>query len=267
MKFDAYCASIQGPTLPEVAEVLASRTGGQVHSGKPMRRYSANLRIDMCGRLAAWAGLDPASGAIYVEGKGETSPLLATTIREAFPDHACPRADVCEDYDEPGVFEQLQALVRAHKGPRVAGQYIALPDDTSDGRTWTAGARGGVGYIRVYEAGKHPDRVHLNKPNWSRLELECRPHYARDKRAAATMRPSEFWGFTAWTHRVGEAVTQTALERFEPEIRRYSHDKTTRYIANMFRRHISAMKENGEDFYRTCEAIWQEEDEFTKGKK
>lgn len=267
MKFDAYCASIQGQTLPQIAEVLASRTGGHVQSGKPMRRYSSNLRIEACGRMVAWAGLDPASGAIYVEGKGETAPLLASSIREAFPDHACPRADVCEDYDEPGVFERLQALVRANKGPRVAGGYIALPDDKTDGRTWTAGARGGVGYIRVYEAGKHPDRVHLGRPDWSRLELECRPHYARDKKAAATMSPVEFWGLSAWTHRVGEVITQTALERFEPEIRRYSHDKTTRYIANTFRRHLVEMIANGEDVTRTFQAVWQEEDEFTKGKK
>lgn len=266
MKFDAYCASINGPSLPDVANVIASRLGGQVLSGRPMRRYSANLHIQQCGRLAAWAGLDPASGAIYVEGKGETSPELASVIREAFPDHSCPRADVCEDYDEPGVFERLQELVRANKGPRVSGQYIALPDDDSDGRTWTAGARGGVGYLRLYEAGKHPDRVHLGRPNWSRLELECRPHYARDKQAAATMKPVEFWGMSAWTHRVGEAVTQTPLQRFEPEIRRYSHDKTTRYIANTFRRHLMEMIENGEDLARTFQAVWQEQDEFNRGR-
>lgn len=266
MKFDAYCASIQGPTLPDVAGVIASRLGGNVQSGRPMRRYSANLQVEQCGRVAAWAGLDPASGAIYVEGKGETTPDLVDVLREAFPHHACPRADVCEDYDEPGVFERLQSVVRAHKGPRVKGQFIALPDDVADGRTWTAGVRGGVSYIRVYEAGKHPDRLHLGRPNWSRLELECRPHYARDKQAAATMDPLQFWGFSAWTHRVGEAVTQTALQRFEPEIRRYSHDKTTRYIANTFRRHLAEMIENGEDLARTFQAVWQEEDDFRRGR-
>jgi len=266
VKFDAYCASIQGPSLPEVAEVLASRLGGQVQNGKPMRRYAANLHTEQCGRVAAWAGLDPASGAIYVEGKGETTPLLADAIRNEFPAHACPRADVCEDYDEPGVFERLQAVVRSNKGPRVKGQFIALPDDVSAGRTWTAGVRGGVGYIRVYEAGKHPDRVHLGRPNWSRLELECRPHYSRDKHAAASMSPVQFWGLSAWTHRVGEAVTQTALQRFEPEIRRYSHDKTTRYIANTFRRHLAEMIQNGEDLTRTFQSVWQEEDQFREGR-
>jgi hypothetical protein len=142
----------------------------------------------------------------------------------------------------------------------VKGGYVALPDDEQDGRTWAAGVRGGVGYIRVYEAGKHPDRVHLNRPHWTRIEGEIRPHYARDKVAAAKMQPLQVWGLTSWTHRVGEALTQCEIERFEPEVRRYSHDKTTRYIANTFRRHLAEMMADGLDVGRTFQQVWDEED-------
>jgi hypothetical protein len=78
------------------------------------------------------------------------------------------------------------------------------------------------------------------------------------------MQPLDFWGLTAWTKSVGEALTQTPINRFEPEIRKYSHGKTTRYIANTFRRHLQEMIENGEDVTRTFQAVWEEEDSYKR---
>lgn len=260
MKFDGYGATIRGHQLGYVAERLAASLGGIVGMGKPMRRYAQTLSIDAGPRMAAWIGLEPHTGMIYVEGKGETTPQLVAGIREHFPDHTAPRLDVAEDYDDPGAFQALQSLIRQHKGDRVKGGYVALPDDAQDGKTWAAGVRGGVGYIRLYEAGKHPDRVHLGRPDWVRAEVEVRPHYARDKAAAATMSPLEVWGLTAWTHKVGQALTQVDINRFEPQIRRYSHDKTTRYIALTFRRHLEEMLGNGEHLEATIRDVWREED-------
>lgn len=264
MKFDGYGATIRDKELPYVAHCLADSIGGIAAKGKPMRRYASTLSIDVGPRMAAWIGQDAASGAIYVEGKGETTPALVKAIRVHFPDHSAPRVDVAEDYNEPGAFQALQAIIRGAKGPKVKGGYVALPDDQEDGKTWAAGVRGGVGYIRLYEAGKHPDRLHLAKPDWVRAEAEMRPHYARDKAAAAKMQPIDVWGLTAWTHRVGQALTQCEIDRFEAEMRHYSYDKTTRYIALTFRRHLEEMKANGEDIDRTFQAVWQEEDEFKR---
>ena len=171
MRFDAYAATIKGPHLGEVANLLAGSIGGIVSSGKPMRRYANTLSIDAGPRMAAWLGLDTTSGAVYVEGQGEPSPDLAAAIRQHFPVHACARADVCQDANKPGAFDAFMDLVRANKGQRVKGGYVALPDDAVDGKTWAAGARGGIAYCRVYEAGKHPDRIHMGMPDWARLEF------------------------------------------------------------------------------------------------
>lgn len=260
MRFDAYAATIKERELGYVAETLATSLRGFICKGRPMRRYASTLNIDVENRTAAWVGLDAASGAVYVEGKGATSPALAKAIRVHFPEHSAPRLDVCEDYDEEGAFDALQAIVRGSKGVRVKAGYVALPDDVQDGKTWAVGARGGVGYVRLYEAGKHPDRVHLGRPNWARLELECRPHYARDKAAAALMSPLDVWGLSSWTQHVAQAVTTCEVSRFEPEVRKYSFDKTTRYLAMTFRRHFEEMKSNGEDIGRTFQAVWEEED-------
>ncbi len=261
MRFDAYCATVRDAGFSAVVGELAGALGGVDKDFRPMRRYGVTRAVEVGGRMAAWVGQDAASGAIYVEAKGETSPMAANALRVHFPDHTCPRVDVCEDYDEPGAFQQLIGLVREHKGPRVKSGFKELPDDEDDGKTWAAGVRGGVAMVRVYEAGKHPDRVHLGRPDWARLELECRPQYAAGKAKAATMSPADFWGFSAWTHRVGEAATMAALKRIEPVVRHYSHDRTTRYLALTFRRHWQEMIENGEHIQRTLEAVWQEEDE------
>jgi hypothetical protein len=264
MRFDAYAATIRDQKIDYVAHSLAECLEGIVARGKPMPRYGEVLNIDVGSRMAAWVGVNSDSGNIYVEGKGETTPGLAESLRVNFPDHTAPRIDVCEDFNEPGAFDALIRIVRGAKGPRVKGGYVALPDDVEDGKTWAAGVRGGVGFIRCYEAGKHPDRVHLCKPDWARLELECRPHYARDKAAAARMSPLEVWGMSSWTRAVGEAVTHVEIPRFQAEIRQYSHDKTTRYIANTFRRHFEEMLANGEHIERTLRSVWEEQDEFDK---
>jgi len=262
MKFDAYGATIREQEFSYVAESLASSIGAIVAKGKPMRRYSHVLNIDDGPRMAAWVGWDTQSGNVYVEGKGDTTPRLAQAIRVHFPEHSAARIDVAEDYDGPEVFDALQRLVRANKGPKVKGGYVALPDDVEDGKTWTAGVRGGVGYVRVYEAGKHPDRLHLGRPNWVRAEAEMRPHYARDKVAAARMSPLDVWGLSAWTHRVGQALTQCDINRWEPEIRQLSQDKTTRYLALTFRRHWEQMLEDGLHIQATIEQVWKEHDEL-----
>ena len=261
MRFDAYAASINGHELGHVAECLSASLNGVVCRGNPMRRFSSTLNIHTGHRTAAWVGQDASTGAIYVEGKGDTSPELAKALRAYFPEHSAPRIDVAEDYDGPEAFDALQRIVRANKGQRVKGGYVALPDDVQDGKTWAAGVRGGVGYLRLYEAGKHPDRVHLGRPHWVRAELECRPHYSRDKRAAARMTPLEVFGMSAWTQKVGEALTQVSIPRFEPEVRQFSHDKTQRYVALTFRRMFEQMISDGEHIEATIKQIWREDDD------
>lgn len=265
MRFDGYAASISGPDFMSVSHDLARELGACLEQGSPMRRYGLTLQLVEGGRQVAWIGEDKANGLVYVEGKGETSPAFVESVRRLYPKHQAPRLDVCEDYDDPQAFEVLQAMVREYKGPRVWGGYVALPDNPQDGRTWAAGKRGGVAYIRLYEAGKMKDRLHHGRPNWARLEVEARPHYADQKAAAATMQPHEVWGLAAWTHRVGEAVTGTGLPRYEAAVRHYTRHKTTEYLARTFRRHWEWMleAEAGDQaavIQRLME-VWSEDDE------
>lgn len=265
MKFDAYGATVRGDFSSfKVAGILADSMNGIVTKGKAIRRFGETISVDVDNRMAAWVGQDTNTGHICIEGKGETSPALASCIRANFPGHTAFRLDVCEDYDEPGAFGRLQALIRASKGARVKAGYVALPDDVKDGKTWSVGKRGGTGYLRLYEAGKHPDRLYLNRPDWARAELECRPHYAADKAAAASMSPSDVWGLSAWTQLVGEALMQSPVNRYEPEFRKYSHDKTVYYVATKFRRCLETMLDDGLHLEASFRQIWAETDELRR---
>jgi hypothetical protein len=266
MRFDAYEATLPvgGVEWDGVAALLASEMGGQLRRGRPRQRYGEVLEVVDAGRCPVWVGRDRGNDLIHIEGKGETTPDLVQVVRRRFPEHSCTRADVAEDY-RGGVptFELLQSLVRQHKGPRVYGGYVAKPDQPEDGSTWVAGKRGGVSFMRLYEAGKKADRAHLNMPDLVRLELEVRPHYASDKRAAAAMSPVEFWGVSAWSKRVGEAVFAVDVPRFEVPPRAYDRDKTTLYVARTYRRHLVGMLEDygdAECVFREFRAIWAEDD-------
>lgn len=266
MRFDGYGATIRTGTPRAVIECLSDSLHVSHGQGPALRRYGVTTGFHVGQRLAAWVGIDRVSGNVYVEAKGETSPAVVASLREHFPGHAAPRLDVCEDYSGEGAFSSLQALVRANKGPKVTSGYVALPDDEEQGRTWAAGKRGNgsPAYIRVYEPGKMKERVGVFPVDAARIELEAHPHYARDKLAAATMSPLQVWGLSSWTHRVGQALTQVEIPRFEAQMREYSYEKTTRYLATMFRRHLSEMIANGEDMQRTFQAIWKEEDELKR---
>ncbi len=262
MRFDGYGATIRTDNPREIALCLADALNTKPETGPAIRRFGVTTGFNAGPRLAVWMGIDPNpdTDIVYIEAKGETTPQVVEAIRREFPLHSVPRLDVCQDYDEPGAFEHLQALVRANKGPRVKGGYVALPDDTNDGRTWAAGTRGGVGYVRIYDAGKHPDRIHLGRPNLARAELEGRPHYAKDKAAAASMSPLDVWGLCRWTHQVGESLARCSINRYESENRQYSHDKTTLYLARTYRRYFEEADRNGEDAVRNFRDVWAADD-------
>jgi len=259
MRFDAYAGTIRNVDPEVVLRALAHSLAGTVEDGPRLRRYGQTLQIVREGAPAVWVGQDDGNDSVYFEGKGASSPLLAEAVRKHFPSHSVARADVCQDFDAPGAFSELQALIRAHKGAKTKGGYVRLPDDDSDGSTWAAGVRGAPTYVRLYEAGKMPERVHLGRPDWVRCELEARPHYAVHKQVSALLAPAEFWGLSRWASRVGQAVTGTEIPRVE-----IRHDSakagTWDYIARTFRRFLESELDAGVDAERMLRFKWQEQD-------
>ena len=264
-RFDAYAPTLRGVSLESCVRVLESELGCAARSGGSRRRYGQVVDLKIGADLVAWVGHDHASGDLYLEAKGETTPEVVQAVRGHWPKHSAARLDVCGDWDGELMFDYLQEVAREVKGQKVRAGYVALPDDPSEGRTWAMGKRGGVAYARLYEAGKQKEKAHWCRPNAVRFELEARPHYARDKVAAATMTPAQVFGITPWSRRVAAALFQREIERFEAEVKISTHDRTTLYIARAFRRHFSEMLEDLGDWEcvgRELASVWAGDDEF-----
>ena len=263
-RFDAYAPTLRGVSFDQVVHTLSRETGAGLREGSTRRRYGVVADIMVGSRLAAWVGEDRGNGCVYVEAKGDTTPELVDVIRNRWPDHSVARADSCVDFDGEGVFDYLQELAREVKGDKVKAGYVALPDDPEEGRTWAIGRRGGVAYARLYEAGKQADKAHWCRPHAVRFEVEARPHYARDKQAAAKMSPLELFGLASWSARVASIILDTQVPRFAPAVHVSTHDKTTLYLARAFRRHFAELLEDLGDWEcvgREIQAIWSEDDQ------
>lgn len=268
MRFDALGASIRDVEAGFVASTLRRELGGILYRGKPQKRCPVVLSIDVGARQAAWVGFDEVNGIVYVEGKGETTPDLVAAVRGHFPGHSAPRLDVCEDYKGPGAFQQLQVAVRAAAMRKARGAapklgYTAFPDDPVAGATWGSLIRGGVAYLRMYEPGKMKERAEQG-PDAVRVELECRPHSAAEKRAAASMTPLEVWGMAGWTQRVAEALAGVEVPRYIAPTSRYTQERTTVYLARTFRTHLQGLLEAHGDWEcvgREFADVWRLDDE------
>jgi hypothetical protein len=270
MRFDAYHGNVWEGRFDHVAELIAHHLHGRVQRGRPRGRYGCVLDVFDGAESVGWVADDTVNQTSYFEFKGQRSPDVAKALREGLAPgaHNVSRADVCEDYCEPGAHLRLVQLVdRAKQDPRVLSEAIT-PRDGDRGETVYWGSRKSSLLVRVYEKGKQKENLHLRRFDWARLELQCRPSKAEHKRLAATLDPLSLWGFGKWTKNVAEAATGLELERFAPPQEAPQFDRTTVYIATAFRRHFEEMKSEGMDWEcigREFEAIWKHSDTIKRG--
>jgi hypothetical protein len=271
MRFDAYCGNVRGHHAEQVAEVIAFSCKARIERGKGRRRYSDVFEVRDGNLGLGWVGTDTALGAAYFEFKGSATPQAVDSIRRhwAAPEHTVSRLDPCEDYDDPKAFERLLALVDAHVDPRVQSDIIA-PRNGNRGRTVYWGTRKSQAMVRVYEAGLMKDRLHMARPHWTRAEAEMHPHKSLLKIAAATLSPVQAWGLAGWTQRVAEQLCQVDVPRFSVPQEPPRFDKTTRYLAQTYRRHWEQLLEDFGDFEcigREFREIWRLDDEAQEAMK
>lgn len=264
MRFDAYAGNVYGAGAEEVATMVAHAAAGRVERGRPRRRYSDVYEVKDGNALVGWVGLDGQLQAAYFEAKGETTPLVSGAIRKHWPsDHTVSRLDSCEDFNEEGTYGRLVGLVDAACDPRVQSDQIA-PRNGDRGVTTYWGARTSRVLVRVYEAGKMKDRLHLCKPHWVRAEVQVRPGKSVEKRQAATVSPVDAWGFAAWSKRAAETLAGIEVQRFAPPSESPEFDRTTLYLARAFRRHWQELLAERGDWLcvgRELEEIWRQDDE------
>lgn len=218
VRFDAYSATTTAAKAPDMLSVLAQSAGlGAFHrmsQGKGFHTFGERIGIKNEQGVewgsVMWGGRQ--GDRVMVEVKGEATPKAVEELRSRFP-HRCTRVDACADFDAPGSFESLlgvcQDIKKAH---RLKGEKQGDWDDFPElGRTLYLGARASVCRVRLYEKGKQPEYRHLERPEWTRIEVQVRP--AKEAKAAfSELSPVEVWGASSWTRELAGKVLQEHID-------------------------------------------------------
>lgn len=263
MRFDAYAGNVSGSCAEEVATMVSWALKARVERGRPRGRYSDVFEVSDGAMPLGWVARDAYLDTSYFEFKGSGTPAASAAIRKHWPEkHSVSRLDSCEDYDGADVLDRLVSLVDQCKDPRVKAKAI-VPRSGDDGATYYWGASTSRVMVRVYEAGKMKERLHYGRPNWVRAEAQVRPGKSLEKQAAAHISPLDAWGFSGWSRRAAERLSECEVQRFAPAADVPMFDKTTLYLARQFRRHFEEMLADLGDWEclgREVQAIWAADD-------
>lgn len=223
VRFDGYTATTTEANHYQLAELFGE--GFQVKEGHGFHQFGHRLGFkDETGvevGSVQWGGGQ--GNRTMIEVKGERSPEVVERLRRRFG-HRCTRMDSCADFDAPGSFERLlgacMRVKRAHKlkGER-QGDWEDFPEQ---GRTQYLGARTSVTRLRLYEKGKQPEYVHLDRPEWVRAEIQVRP--AKEAKSGfSVLSPLDAWGASAWSK---ELAGEILADHVDPHPAGYTWRKT-----------------------------------------
>lgn len=218
VRFDAYSATTTEATASEMMGLLADGAGlGQfdrMNQGKGFHTFGDRIGIKNADGVewasVMWGGRQ--GERVMVEVKGDSTPRVVEALRSRFQ-HRCTRVDACADFDAPTAFESLLKACTAIKAQhRLKGEKQGDWDDFPElGRTLYLGSRASVSRVRLYEKGKQPEYRHLDRPNWTRIEVQVRP--AKEaKTEFARLGPLEVWGASGWTRELAANVLQEHID-------------------------------------------------------
>lgn len=218
IRFDGYSATTLHARPPEVVDLIRAVAGpGEFHrirEGKGFHQFGHRLGV-ISETGTEWAAVQWGGGQgdrVMFEVKGEGTPGAVDAFRERY-EHRCTRVDSCADFDAPGAFDSLLGacleVKQAHglKGER-QGDWEDFPEL---GRTLYLGSRQSVSRVRLYEKGKQPEYRHLDRPEWTRIEIQVRP--SKDaKTEFSALSPSQVWGASSWTRDLAGKVLQQHVD-------------------------------------------------------
>lgn len=219
--FDYYQASVNASPEHVIPALLEQYPFASVDTEKATNGYdraSVIHRGDNKLCRVQWGG--NTGGMTQIRGTGENAPQCAQAIRLLWPEHRLQRADVCEDYSEPGVWQTMTEY-----GLYLADQFSLKIDQRGDwerddkmgkGRTLYVGSRQSLAFLRVYEKGKEKavrSGGEIVDPDHVRAEAEIKPQNKVQGYALASFEPRDYWRCSPWLNQYSTILFRENMER------------------------------------------------------
>lgn len=209
MRFDYFSATLLDSPEAVIRALSKAIDMVSVSSTGGGRTYREGVKVHRGERVFSRVFWDNVSdpGHVLIEAKGYESPDVERRIRTSFPQYRITRADISEDYNEPGAFDQLSSCVLGiadQFGLKV--NYVGDWHRGVDGRTIYIGSRSSTQQVCLYEKGK---QLKLD-PDWVRLELRVRPKGDKGFLLSGLL-PSQFYGVAKWCRALGAALSISGL--------------------------------------------------------
>jgi len=135
---------------------------------------------------------------VRLECLGYRTPFQVQTLRSQFS-HTCIEVHSRVDCDEPDAFGVWLAALQ----PIIAKRRLQTTSIASGtGRTLYIGSESSRVRAVLYEKGRTPAARHLERPNWTRLELRVKPDDADARRQYVALNATEVWGAARWSRDV-----------------------------------------------------------------
>lgn len=169
----------------DLASVFPGRAKyGYLH-GAEVRRGDVVLAV-------VWWGGNP---GVHVSATGAHAPEVSAVIRARWPVHSITRVDARVDWDQPGLFDRLAAVLLAYAAE--FGITIHQEGDwhQGKGRTLYLGSRSSPVQLVLYEKGYEVGGG--ASLDWVRIEVRVRPKGDARERVAL-WEPGEAFGASGW---------------------------------------------------------------------
>lgn len=219
--FDYYQASVSASPDHVIPALLEHYPHASVDHEKPTNGYERAAVIHRGDNKLCriqWGG--NTGQDTQVRGTGQNAPECSEAIRFLWPRHRLQRADVAEDYSEPGVWETMSEY-----GLYLAEQFALKIDQRGDwnrndsmlkGRTLYVGSRQSLAYLRIYEKGKEKavrSGGDIIDPDHVRAEAEIKPQNKEQGYRLATLEPRDYWRCSPWLNQYSTILFQSNMER------------------------------------------------------
>lgn len=151
-------------------------------------------------------GGDTHGDLVMLDVKGYRTEDAVESIRSLDKPHRCTRVDARADFEFPNAFETiLNPMLQIKKARNIYGEKRGDWDFPDKGRTMYMGANSSAARARLYEKGKEPSSLWMNRPDLVRLEAQVRPQKgAKELFAKAT--PLQVFGAADWMRQLAAEV-------------------------------------------------------------